>query len=234
MSEKRLSVVIPTYNRRDRLARVLAALERQTMPADEFEVVVVDDGSTDGSSDWLATRKPAYALRTLRLSNGGPARARNAGVEAATGDILLFIDDDVEPTDSLIAEHLKHLDIDRGLATSSISRHVATIRVFGRFIHSQGFTKSDPAELLMQPSNWQTIPGVMGHEQVKALLAAPQPALDKLTRIALEMPSELPGPPGQGQKDRARERRARQLRVGPDNRPSLGTEQARESDHQRQ
>jgi len=74
-----------------------------------------------------------------------------------------------------IAEHLRHLDVDRKLATSSISRHVATIRVFGRFIHSQGFAKSDPAELLMQPSNWQTIPGVMGQEQVKKLLEAPQP-----------------------------------------------------------
>lgn len=113
MSEKRLSVVIPTYNRRDRLARVLAALERQTIPAGEFEVVVVDDGSTDGSSDWLAKQKPTYGLRSLKLSNGGPARARNAGVEAAGSEILLFIDDDVEPTESLVSEHLKSHERER-------------------------------------------------------------------------------------------------------------------------
>ncbi|HVY25559.1 MAG TPA: glycosyltransferase family 2 protein [Polyangiaceae bacterium] len=103
----KLSVVIPTYNRRDRLARVLAALSRQTLPLESFEVVVVDDGSSDGTSDYLASYKSPFELLSLRLSNGGPARARNAGVEAASGAVILFIDDDVEPSDSLLAEHLK-------------------------------------------------------------------------------------------------------------------------------
>ena len=107
MSGIRLSVVVPTYNRRDRLARVLAALERQNTPASQFEVVVVDDGSTDGTSDWLASFKSSYALQHVRLSNGGPARARNVGVERAAGEIVLFIDDDVEPTPELISEHLR-------------------------------------------------------------------------------------------------------------------------------
>ena len=106
MQGKRLSVVIPTFNRRDRLGRVLAALERQTTPASEFEVVVVDDGSTDGTSEWLAQRSTPFELRTLSQNNAGPARARNAGVEVAKGEIVLFIDDDVEPVPELIAEHL--------------------------------------------------------------------------------------------------------------------------------
>jgi GT2 family glycosyltransferase len=80
MQVKRLSVVIPTFNRRDRLERVLAALERQTTPASEFEVVVVDDGSTDGTSEWLAQRSTTFELRGVRQANAGPARARNAGV----------------------------------------------------------------------------------------------------------------------------------------------------------
>src|SRR5882724_11393662 len=103
MSGIRLSVVVPTYNRRDRLARVLAALERQNTPASQFEVVVVDDGSTDGTSDWLASFKCSYALQRVQLTNGGPARARNVGVERAAGEIVLFIDDDVEPTPELIS-----------------------------------------------------------------------------------------------------------------------------------
>ncbi len=74
-----------------------------------------------------------------------------------------------------IADHLRFLD-GKGLSTSSISRHVATIRVFGRYLCSAGFTKTDPAELLTQPSNWQTIPSVLGKEQIKALLAGPQPS----------------------------------------------------------
>jgi glycosyltransferase involved in cell wall biosynthesis len=107
MPVKRLSVVIPTYNRRDRLARVLAALERQTTPAADFEVVIVDDGSTDGTTEWLGQRATPFELCALRQANAGPARARNAGVERASGEIVLFIDDDVEPVPELIAEHLR-------------------------------------------------------------------------------------------------------------------------------
>jgi glycosyltransferase involved in cell wall biosynthesis len=107
MQVKRLSVVIPTFNRRDRLERVLAALERQTTPASEFEVVVVDDGSTDGTSEWLAQRSTTFELRGVRQANAGPARARNAGVELAIGEIVLFLDDDVEPVPELISEHLR-------------------------------------------------------------------------------------------------------------------------------
>jgi glycosyltransferase involved in cell wall biosynthesis len=107
MTGKRLSVVIPTYNRRGRLGRVLAALEKQDANPDDFEVIVIDDGSTDGSSEWLATRRTRFALHPIRLANGGPARARNAGVELAVGDIILFIDDDVEPVPCLLREHLR-------------------------------------------------------------------------------------------------------------------------------
>jgi glycosyltransferase involved in cell wall biosynthesis len=107
MTGKRLSVVIPTYNRRERLGRVLAALEQQDASPHDFEVIVVDDGSTDGSSEWLATRPTKFQLRAIRLANGGPARARNAGVELAIGEIILFIDDDVEPVPCLVSEHLR-------------------------------------------------------------------------------------------------------------------------------
>lgn len=107
MSELRLSVVIPTYNRRPRLARVLEAFERQETPCSEFEVIVVNDGSTDDTAAWLAARATPYRMRSLTLTNGGPARARNAGVEAAEAPIVLFIDDDVEPMNMLVSEHLK-------------------------------------------------------------------------------------------------------------------------------
>jgi glycosyltransferase involved in cell wall biosynthesis len=107
MQSKRLSVVIPTFNRRERLGRVLAALERQTTPATEFELVVVDDGSSDGTTEWLRGRTTPFELRALRQDNAGPARARNAGVAVAEGEIILFIDDDVEPVPELVAEHLR-------------------------------------------------------------------------------------------------------------------------------
>lgn len=112
MSElPRVSVVVPTYNRRVRLARVLGGFDRQTVPASTFELVIVDDGSKDDTQRWLAENSVrSYAVKTLRQENGGPARARNAGIAAAAGELVLFIDDDVEPTPELVAEHLRFHD----------------------------------------------------------------------------------------------------------------------------
>ena len=106
MDKKAVSIVVPTYNRRDRLGRVLAALDRQADPT-SFEAVIVDDGSTDGTTAWLENRAYRFALRSIRQENGGPAKARNTGVYAASGTILLFLDDDVEPTDDLVGEHVR-------------------------------------------------------------------------------------------------------------------------------
>jgi glycosyltransferase involved in cell wall biosynthesis len=106
MGSKLISVVIPTYNRKQRLQRVLGALERQSVDLRELEVVVVDDGSTDGTSEWLAAHHGPFQVRAITQKNGGPARARNAGLHAATGKYLVFLDDDVEPMPALLAEHL--------------------------------------------------------------------------------------------------------------------------------
>ena len=73
----------------------------------------------------------------------------------------------------LIAQHLRSLE-ERGLSVSSISRHVATIRVFGRFLESTGVVGQNPAELLSQPRGWQNLPGVLGAAEVGRLLAAPK------------------------------------------------------------
>lgn len=104
----RLSVVVPTYNRRLRLERVLRGLDRQTVGPDEFEVIIVDDGSTDDTRAWLENnRTRAYAVNAVTQTNGGPSRARNRGIQEARGTLVLFLDDDVEPTPELLAEHLK-------------------------------------------------------------------------------------------------------------------------------
>lgn len=110
MRAPRVSIVTPTYNRRQRLGLVLSALEAQTVPQDSFEVIVVDDGSTDGTTAWLEGQRYGYALRTLRQSNAGPAEARNAGVLTAAGDLVLFLDDDVVPAPELISEHFRSHD----------------------------------------------------------------------------------------------------------------------------
>jgi len=79
-------------------------------------------------------------------------------------------------THDLITGHLRHLSEEKRLEVSSIARHVATIRVFGRFLETNNLTETNPAELLSQPSTWQKVPGVMGDDQVKKLLASPQPS----------------------------------------------------------
>ncbi len=107
MTDPRFSVVIPSHNRRDTLERVLDGYRRQTPEAPPFEVVVIDDGSTDGTGELLASRPDGdrYPMRFERQDNGGPALARNRGLALARGEIVLFTGDDVEPTPSLLAEH---------------------------------------------------------------------------------------------------------------------------------
>lgn len=74
----------------------------------------------------------------------------------------------------LISEHLRHLD-GRGLAVSTIARHMATIRVFCRFLESTGRAANNAAELLSQPAPSHSLPGVLRPNQIRSLLAAPQP-----------------------------------------------------------
>jgi GT2 family glycosyltransferase len=106
-----VSVVIPTCNRRGILSRVLDALGRQELPLDRFEVVVVDDGSTDGTPEFVQQLRAGFRLRLVRQQNSGPAVARNAGVAASAATLLLFLDDDLVPEPQLLLQHLaSHAD----------------------------------------------------------------------------------------------------------------------------
>jgi GT2 family glycosyltransferase len=108
MTPPTVSIVVPTFNRRDRLRRVLDALETQTFPLDQFEVIVVSDGSSDGTMDLLRERARSgrLALQVIDQQNQGVSAARNAGVAVATGRLVLFIDDDVVPSADLVACHV--------------------------------------------------------------------------------------------------------------------------------
>ena len=78
-----ISVVIPTYNRRDILEKCLRSLECQNACSEieNYEVVVVDDGSTDGTPDWLRSSAGTFSkVRLIEQSHGGPAEGRNRGV----------------------------------------------------------------------------------------------------------------------------------------------------------
>ncbi|MEO7910653.1 MAG: exopolysaccharide biosynthesis glycosyltransferase EpsD [Roseiflexaceae bacterium] len=102
-----LSIIIPTYNRCKQLQRVLTGLERQTVPSNQFEVIVVSDGSTDDTNDFLKTASTGLQLKPIFQSNSGVAAARNNGLHNASGQLILFLDDDVVPHPQLVAEHLR-------------------------------------------------------------------------------------------------------------------------------
>ena len=100
-----ISVVIPTYQRCASLGRTLEALARQTLPATEYEVIVAIDGSDDGTKEMVAGFDAPYRLASVWQPNRGRAAARNAGIRAAHGDLVVFLDDDMEPVPGFLLAH---------------------------------------------------------------------------------------------------------------------------------
>lgn len=105
-SDRAISVIIPTYNRKTTLRRCLDALVAQTLPADEFEVVIVDDGSTDDTQAFLKKVETPFRLVRLQQKNQGAGAARRLAVEHARGEYLLLMNDDTIAFPDLLQEHL--------------------------------------------------------------------------------------------------------------------------------
>ena len=102
-----VSVIIATYNRCKILARTLPTLLAQTFPSSEYEVILVVDGSTDGTSKFLRGFCSHGNLRVIEQENQGQAAAINAGLRVACGDLVLFLDDDILCGPTLVAEHAR-------------------------------------------------------------------------------------------------------------------------------
>jgi GT2 family glycosyltransferase len=105
----RATIQLCTYNRAALLERVLDACFEQTLPAEAYEIVLVDDGSTDGTTGAIERlrARATCALIVVSQANAGLSRARNAGIARATGERIVFIDDDVLPLPTFLEEHLK-------------------------------------------------------------------------------------------------------------------------------
>ena len=137
-----LSVVIPTRNRRDRLAETLDALAEDAL-AEEFtgdtavdggfEVIVVDDGSDPGHLDALQSAPRPFPCRWLQQTGLGPAAARNRGVQEACGERILFLGDDTRPAPGCLAVHAAgedtgiqgHIDWDPHVPVSEVMDFLA-------------------------------------------------------------------------------------------------------------
>lgn len=89
------SLIIATYNRLDELRELFSSLDRVEFDPVAFEIVIVDDGSSDGTEEFIKSLDTPYSIQYLKQSNQGPGAARNLGMTRAKGDYFIFIDSDV-------------------------------------------------------------------------------------------------------------------------------------------
>jgi glycosyltransferase involved in cell wall biosynthesis len=101
-----VSILVPTHNRRDWLVRLLADLDRQDVPRRLYEVIVIDDGSIDGTKTAVEATSTSYRLSYLRQECRGPAAARNAGLREARGEYVILLDDDIRVGTGFVKAHI--------------------------------------------------------------------------------------------------------------------------------
>jgi glycosyltransferase involved in cell wall biosynthesis len=132
-----ISVVIPTYNRLDILTKCLRAMEDQRWQG-KYEVIVVDDGSTDGTVEFL-TAQPFAHVRLFTQEHGGPAAARNLGIAQAQGDTIIFIDSDLVVTPVFLEVH----------ATTLAQHEGERVFTYGRVVNTSNFDhpESEPFKI---------------------------------------------------------------------------------------
>jgi serine acetyltransferase/glycosyltransferase involved in cell wall biosynthesis len=150
---KKLSVVVATFNRLPRLLELLADLAEQTVPAEQFEVVVVDDGSATPVGPRLAQLRLPYRLVQSVQQNAGPAAARHRGVLLAEGDIVVFVDDDMRVAQNFLAAHLNAHEAGKRVVQGYIAPppDVAALPLFERFHAYQIERVADAVQRRLEP-----------------------------------------------------------------------------------
>ena len=146
-----ISVVIPTYNRLPILRKCLDALENQFFldGIHNYEIVIVDDGSTDGTTDWLRNNIDSFPhLRLLEQSHGGPAMGRNLGVANSKGDLIVFIDSDLIVDKFFLSNHINSL--------ISAWKKLGNRKCFtyGSVINTSDFNNPDSEPFKFQDLSW--------------------------------------------------------------------------------
>lgn len=107
MTRLAISVVIGTYNQARILPKVLKGFESQTVSPTDFELIIVDSESDDGTAELLGKYKPEYGFRYIRQPNKGKAAARNRGIEESRADTVLITDADMIPHETLLLHHIR-------------------------------------------------------------------------------------------------------------------------------
>jgi GT2 family glycosyltransferase len=129
----RLSVIVPTHNRPDKLVETLSCLQQQDLAGADYEVIVVDDGSNPPVRLPDRFARPAFTL--VRLNGLGRSAARNKGAAIAKGGLLVFLDDDMKAPANFLASHLRaHGEWPDALLVGAVRLPVEAVsKPFGRF-----------------------------------------------------------------------------------------------------
>lgn len=124
-----LTVGLCSRNRKEVLQKVLLSLTDQTVSPDRYEVVLVDDGSTDGTGEMARSLDLNYQLVYRRQPHSGLATARNTGIAASSGEVVLYIDDDVLADPKLLEEHIKsHSRFDKCVVNGWVNHVTEPVR----------------------------------------------------------------------------------------------------------
>lgn len=123
---KKISIVIPTYNRKSTLKQTLHTLAGQTFT--DFEVIVADDGSSDGTGDMVRSLDLPFPVKHLWHENAGRSAARNMGIKEAEGKIIVFVDDHIVLDRHFIEEHLKTHEKYKGTNVGAVRGYVEFIK----------------------------------------------------------------------------------------------------------
>lgn len=108
-NQKKASVILTTYNAKERLFLALSSYIHQDFPKEHFEVIVVDDGSTDETFKLIDQLNVDFSLKYIRHpENLGRACARNSGIKEASGEVIIFSDSDMIAEPSFISKHVRH------------------------------------------------------------------------------------------------------------------------------
>lgn len=145
-----ISVVVPTYNALPMLMRTIASLEKQQPDPTLFEVIVVVDGSIDGTAEWLNKYAGPLRIQSFVFSeNKGRSAARNNGADLARGELLVFIDGDMEFSSDFIRGHAaRHAEGRIGVMGRVVYDKGISNRGYARYLETRGAVKLKHGESL--------------------------------------------------------------------------------------
>jgi glycosyltransferase involved in cell wall biosynthesis len=158
VAEARVSVIIPTYNKAPYLARTLASWLHQR--SREYEIVLVDDGSTDNTGEVIAAYESRLPIRARKIANSGRAAARNRALEMARGEVIVFSDDDRIVAPGFVDAHVAALgdteDVIVGWQLGVISELRPDLSEPTSYLHRLAQTKPEWDEVLKSSSTADT------------------------------------------------------------------------------